>query len=295
MSATSPAQCPKCDKTLRLPPDSAGKKVKCSGCSTVLAIRAGDGEALVLARLEVRRAPDERAPSAADATDEAAVAGSCPGCGKATQAQDAFCNHCGIDLAEAHAVARRMAENRAESKRRRGSRASASRRGKMLSAGRMLLILGALFLVFGTFSGFQVRRQAATAHARLHDYGPDEVLEFEGAAVTVAELRRSIDFEVVAAFGTNYLLAGIMVALFFWAKRSPFPATLTGLCVYLVVLVLNAVVEPATLLKGVVLKVLIIAGLVGGMNAALAERAAAGGAGSDRPVTTRSKARARRA
>jgi hypothetical protein len=268
MSPALPVPCPTCDRTLRLPGDAAGKKVKCSGCGAVLRIGAG-ADGLTLSPIGAAAA----APAAV-ATTAPATANHCPGCGEAVQPGDTFCNHCGIDLAEASAIAARKAENRAISERRRGSRAQAGRYRKILSAARILLVLGALLLVAGTFQGFATRAQASELHARLDSFDPDKELEIEGETVTVSQLRREIDFEVVRVFGLNYLVAGIMLGLFFWARRSPFPAMLTGLCVYLVLVVINAIVDPTTLLQGVLWKVLIIGTLVGGMNAALGERAA---------------------
>lgn len=291
MTSAMPVPCPTCNKTLRLPDGAAGRKVKCSGCGSVLRIEAVEG-AVALSPVHpiaaATTAATTAAPPATEPTPAIAAAGPCPGCGGAVQQGDTFCNHCGVDLQEAAAVAARKAENKAVSQRRRGSRAQASRRNKILSAARYLLFLGILFLIVGTIQGFSARADAQRARANLQQDDPGEELDFQGETVVVRDLLRQIDFEVVLTFGLNYLVGGILLALFFWARKSPFPATLTGLCVYLVMLVINASLDPTTLLHGILWKVLIIGGLVGGMNAALAERAAMRGGGRRAATTGRS-------
>lgn len=257
-----PAICPHCDKAMRLPADAVGRKVKCGGCSTILRIHA-EGEALRLLPLE---------PAAA--LPPASASSPCASCGGAVVAEDTFCNHCGANLSAAAEQEQRVSENRNLSEQRRGRRGHMHRHNKILSASRILVALCLLFLVAGTWQGVVTKRTADQAREELSIMRADEVLDLDDATMTVAELRRSIDLEVAVAFGVHYMLAAIMLALFFWARRSPFPAMLTGLCVYLVVVVLNGIVEPQTLAQGIIIKILIISGLVGGLRAALAQRAA---------------------
>jgi hypothetical protein len=139
-------------------------------------------------------------------------------------------------------------------------------------ASRWLAITAVLFAAFGTIYGLQARSQAGEAHAQLAQFDPAESVELEGEVFTVPELARQIDREVVLVFGVNYFLALVMLGLFFWSRRTPFPAMVTGLCVYLGVIVLSAVYEPKTLTQGIIVKAIFIAALIAGIKAALAER-----------------------
>lgn len=267
MSQPNSGPCPVCGKTLRLPADCDGKKVKCSGCSTVLRIQATD-DGLLLSP------PAGSAPPPAAAGTRTPGRAPCPACGKDTVPTDAFCNRCGVDLAKAPTVVAPQAAKKSTTRHRRDGHARASRRNKILSAARFLLILAALFFVVGTIQGLVVRAEAQKIHANLDDRRQEEVIVAD-ERMSVEEVLRTVDFEVAMTFGVNYLLGAIMIALFVWSRGSPFPAMLTALCVYVVVVVLGVILDPATLLKGLILKIVVITSLVGGMNAALAERTAA--------------------
>jgi hypothetical protein len=66
---------------------------------------------------------------------------------------------------------------------------------------------------------------------------------------------------------------GVVISAFvgfgFWANKNPFPAVLTGLIFLLTLYVLYAIVNPATIVSGIIIKIAIIAALVYGLKAAL--------------------------
>jgi len=64
-----------------------------------------------------------------------------------------------------------------------------------------------------------------------------------------------------------------MVALYKWAHKSPLPAATTALCVFLAVIALNAVVEPASIMQGLIIKIIFISVMIACIKAALSERA----------------------
>jgi hypothetical protein len=57
--------------------------------------------------------------------------------------------------------------------------------------------------------------------------------------------------------------------LYRWGKRRPSAAMAVGLAVYGLLQILAAVVSPATLFQGVLIKILVIAALLGGIGAEL--------------------------
>jgi hypothetical protein len=83
-------------------------------------------------------------------------------------------------------------------------------------------------------------------------------------------MRALVRSETRAVFITNYVLALVMLGLWWWSRRSPMPAMVSALCVFLVVIAANAIVDPATLYHGIIIKILFIAVLIAGIRAAAA-------------------------
>ncbi|MBK6986475.1 MAG: zinc ribbon domain-containing protein [Bacteroidetes bacterium] len=63
---------------------------------------------------------------------------------------------------------------------------------------------------------------------------------------------------------SNFVVSLIYLSLGLWSKQNPFPAILTGFFVYISLMVINAVIEPTTLLKGLFMKVIVIGAFVYG-------------------------------
>ncbi len=70
----------------------------------------------------------------------------------------------------------------------------------------------------------------------------------------------------------NLVLAAIHAGLWHWAKRSLLPAAVSALVLFVTVHLLNAVMDPATLVQGVVVKVIFLVALARAMTAGLEAR-----------------------
>lgn len=142
-------------------------------------------------------------------------------------------------------------------------------------AAKWLMVMAVIFFVFGTLYGVMAYRSGSHALASLGNLSGDTnfPLPVDGKFYTVAEVRREIHFSMYSVFGLNYLLALTMLGLYFWARKSPFPALVTALCIYLAVMVFNAVLDPKTLVEGGLLKILFLGAMIAGIKAALAARA----------------------
>jgi hypothetical protein len=83
-------------------------------------------------------------------------------------------------------------------------------------------------------------------------------------------------FGVITFFGqedtagavVNVLIAILYLGLAAWCRSNPFGAILTAFIVYLTVQLVNAFVDPATLLGGIIWKVIFIGAFVKGIQAA---------------------------
>jgi hypothetical protein len=62
--------------------------------------------------------------------------------------------------------------------------------------------------------------------------------------------------------------AGIYFALGLWSRTQPFPAILTGFFIYIVLIGLEAIGDPSTILKGIIIKGFIIYGFIYGYKGA---------------------------
>lgn len=60
--------------------------------------------------------------------------------------------------------------------------------------------------------------------------------------------------------------AGIFIALGFWTKKKPYYAIIAGIVIYIGLWVLAGIYDPTTLLKGVVIKILIVGYLAGSLG-----------------------------
>lgn len=190
----------------------------------------------------------------------------CPKCSAPLAGNEPFCTQCGGEVARA--------------RRGRPRLASELRAKDLRNAGRWILGLAILFVVAGTWLGFKTRSDGQQGLANLSGRDAAEVVEVLGKSMTIAELRETIEVEMVTSFLINYLLAAVFIGLYFWARKAPLPATITALCIYLAVQVLNAIVDPTTLIQGILIKVLCVLGLLAGIRAALASRQGDAAAGA---------------
>jgi len=65
------------------------------------------------------------------------------------------------------------------------------------------------------------------------------------------------------------LMTVIYVILGFWSQQKPLVALVLALLLYVTNIVLNAIIEPTTIHKGIIMKIIIIVFLAKGINSAL--------------------------
>jgi len=75
--------------------------------------------------------------------------------------------------------------------------------------------------------------------------------------------------EIVAHLIIYVILIAIFLALAVWGKQKPLPALISGLSLYVFIQIANAILEPASILSGIIVKIIIIAMLIKGIKAAL--------------------------
>jgi hypothetical protein len=176
----------------------------------------------------------------------------CPKCATAAKPYDKFCGKCGEAMPTAeHYQAKRNVKH----------------------ATGAIKILAVLFLVFGILMYFVTKSQADAALVKLESAQASDIYEAGGKQYTVQELRAALEWEPTGVLVVNLVLAAVMALLAWWGTRAPLAAVLIATATYAVVLVANAIQDPATIGQGMIMKIIIIAFLAKGIKAALALRA----------------------
>lgn len=75
-----------------------------------------------------------------------------------------------------------------------------------------------------------------------------------------------------AVIGSVYGIAVVFFALYLWARKSPLPAAIVGLVVFVSLHSFEAVVDPTSLGRGIIVKIIIIVVLVKAIQAGIQYR-----------------------
>ncbi len=95
------------------------------------------------------------------------------------------------------------------------------------------------------------------------------ILLFVVAGMTLISLWSLAPFDNLASqvgAGVVVLIAGVFVLLAFWTKKKPYTAILTALIFYILLVVLSAIVQPASLFQGWIFKIALIVLLILGLR-----------------------------
>lgn len=75
--------------------------------------------------------------------------------------------------------------------------------------------------------------------------------------------------DVGLIMGVNIALALIHVGLGIWAKKAPLAAAVTAMVLFITVHLVNAILDPATIVQGILIKVIFISVLISAIKAGL--------------------------
>ncbi len=177
----------------------------------------------------------------------------CSKCQTKNKPNDSFCVKCGTQLPSSEAIFVTKAVN---------------------GARKVLLFLSVIFVFSGIAMYYMQQPTINTALRELAQYNDSDLYpeKIEGVELTVGELRKQILANQYLELGLNLFLATLMIGLFFWAKNAPLPALIIATSIYVVLIVANAIYEPATIGKGIVIKIIVIGLLIRGIKSALSLR-----------------------
>jgi hypothetical protein len=192
----------------------------------------------------------------------------CGICPEVIRLGDATCSGCGRPVDERD---RAVLQVRLEG----GNFAAHDRGTEMRSASKWIGALAIIFAISAGFTYFMTAAQADKALAHLASFDADEPLQpIDGRNYTAGELREKVKNEPIQILVVNLVVAGLMGGLWLWARRAPLPAICCAFALFVVIYVVSAVLDPSSLWKGILLKVVSIVVLYKGLRAALAARVA---------------------
>jgi hypothetical protein len=173
----------------------------------------------------------------------------CPACKAEIQLLDEYCAKCGHSL---------------------GTPARFLHRQSVQGATTAIYVLSALFAIFGLIMFYAMRDSTQAALDNLAQFGEHEMLQpIDGVTYSAGELRARIVWEHRGVLVVNLILSALMLVLAWWSKRRPLPAILIATAIFVVVQVAGAIVDPKTLMQGIIVKAIVIAVLARGIKGAI--------------------------
>ena len=189
---------------------------------------------------------------------------------------ESFCAQCG------HKVKKSPQEIKAIRARARlvGAQAGylqAMRKGRgWILAVSILTLIGAPVYYFIHSSAVEAEiRQAEAEMADMDPETRDELMEMS-IGMTWQE---AVDHDrgmVRSALFTNLALAVIYFGLWLWSKKNVFAAALSALIIFITVIVVSAILDPSTIIQGILIKILVIVGLMSAVSAGIRVRKLSG-------------------
>jgi DNA-directed RNA polymerase subunit M/transcription elongation factor TFIIS len=111
MASTITVTCPECDKQLKAPSDSIGKKIRCKACGATFSARAAAAKADKSAVAKSKSKDELEPDTAAYKMREEYIGRRCPYCANALEEEDRVCLNCGYNtLTREKASMKKIAE-----------------------------------------------------------------------------------------------------------------------------------------------------------------------------------------
>lgn len=145
---------------------------------------------------------------------------------------------------------------------------SQAARGKTLGSARIILILvGLLTIGANGFLFYTAEKQADTAiQVEIKKLAPGMVADQQ----KVAEAKTQIVKVVKLVAGGTIVLGVIFIALGVVVYKIPVVATVLGLVLYVGATIIFGLVDPSSMVRGIIVKVFIVVGLVKAVQTAIA-------------------------
>ena len=189
------------------------------------------------------------------------MAVACPHCGAENPAGGSFCERCGKALPAAIASQPRFVE---------GADLAATQTGRSLQAEQLRV---------------QSRKAsgALLAVAILQTLGAIVITALVRSGRPAPGLEAAEDADATVLGVVLFGLAGVYWALWWWSRRNPLPAAIVGLVIFLTVWFIDAMFDPGQILRGILIRIIIVAVLIKAIQAGAQHRRLLRGAADDHP------------
>jgi hypothetical protein len=143
-----------------------------------------------------------------------------------------------------------------------GSLAQAARGNELKQAQRILIAIGVLTMALNGFFLFNLPNEIQQA-----------IQQNRIAPADVEEMRQAMTIEGYLVYGLPVLLGVLFVVFGLIIKQFPVPITITSLVLYILAMAAFGLLDPTTLIKGLIVKVIVILALFRAIKAARAYQA----------------------
>jgi hypothetical protein len=191
----------------------------------------------------------------------------CPKCRAAVPKTEKFCDQCGAKI-----------PTRADRIRQLNQKRDRQENAKNVNRGRTIMLWVAILTLFA--AAFQYFAGMSQVDKSLKEPGFSTMTPAERDQLMKDELGMTWSEAIDQARGEVRLVSAVSLALgliffglWWWAQHNPFGATLSGLLLYVTVMMISFVLDPkGNITIALVIKVFIIVGLSSAVSAAYKER-----------------------
>lgn len=195
----------------------------------------------------------------------------CPKCAAQVADGEKFCTACGASLMPVPAAVQAFRAQQAKLADAAVSKPLRTARGWLLAVAILTLLSG---IAFYFIQQSAAEKQIAEAEASTAHIEPAERDRLMREAVGMS-FQEAIDHDrgmVTLMLVVNITLALIYFVLWYWARTNAFTAALVALLLFGTVWAVSAMLEPATIYQGILIKILFVAALIKALQAGSEER-----------------------
>jgi hypothetical protein len=179
-----------------------------------------------------------------------------------------FCGACGAKIPTRADRVRAM--NRKRARAENDEKINRGRRWMLIVA--VLTIFGAVFTHFS--AGSDVEKEIREAEAAFEGMTPAE-RDAQMKATVGMTWQEAIDHDrgmVTFQTASLGLMGALFIGLWWWAQTNPFAAALIALLLYTTSILVGALVDPTSLLKGIIIKGFVAVALFSAVSAGYKQR-----------------------
>jgi len=185
----------------------------------------------------------------------------CPKCGAGMAPLERFCGKCGFQAKASEADARDIGA-------RVGLKHEKQTHQQRIKSGRTTILVVAILMTLGSVAIYVINSGEVQKGRREIEAARGNELYDQGKVAEADAENRKASRLITLLATVNFMLALCYFGLWVWAKTKPLPATLAALILFITVIAASAAIDPKELVRGFIVKILVIAFLVKAVDSA---------------------------